>query len=231
MSRRPRRSTVELALAVGAAALVLGLAVLISADMTDGFDSALIGLVRAPELRDVLSPLRTITELGSTTAVTVAALLALLTGLALAEWRTGLAGAVTITLASIGNTALKVAIARQRPDALEPIVVEHGFSFPSGHSMLGMVAYGVLAVIVSRSQLPPLVRRVILFGLGAVVGLIGLSRIWLGVHYPTDVIAGWSAGAVVVLVYAAITRGWPAPVEAAAGGDPAAPRFDPPAGD
>ena len=116
------------------------------------------------------------------------------------------------------------------PDLLEPIVVEHGFSFPSGHAALSMVAYGVLGVLVMRSRLPIAVRRVIVVALGVLVLLIGLSRVWLGVHYPTDVLAGWTAGATIVLVYARLTRSVsPEPAAAAVDVDPAAQRSDPPA--
>jgi membrane-associated phospholipid phosphatase len=229
MSWPPRRSSVELALAAGGAALVIGLAIMVSVDLTDGFDGTLIGLIRSSELLGLFAPLRVITELGSTVAVSLVALLALAVGAAIRMWRTGLVGAITIALASIANSTLKIAIARQRPELLDPIIVEHGFSFPSGHSALGMVAYGVLAVLVHRSSLPAPVRAAGLFMLGALVALIGLSRVYLGVHYPTDVIAGWSAGAVVVLVFAAITRrALPAPGGEAAGVDPAARRSDPP---
>lgn len=230
MSSLRRRSGIELALAAGGVLLVTGLAVLVSADLTDSFDASVIALVRAPELATLLSPLRPITELGSTAAVTAVAIVVAAVGLLLRTWRSGLAGALAITLASLGNSAFKIGIARERPDLLEPVIVEHGFSFPSGHSALGMVAYGVLAVVVSRSALPRAARSAIVVALGLLVGLIGLSRIWLGVHYPTDVLAGWSAGAVVVLVYAALTRPEsPGPAEAVAAEDPAAPRSDPPA--
>jgi membrane-associated phospholipid phosphatase len=108
--------------------------------------------------------------------------------------------------------------------------VERGFSFPSGHSALGMVAYGILAVLVSRSRLPRPWRTAIVVALGALVALIGISRIWLGVHYPTDVIAGWAAGGVIVLAYAAVTRQVsPEPAEEAVDVDPGAQRSDRPA--
>jgi undecaprenyl-diphosphatase len=224
-----RRSGLALALAAGCVLLVIGLAILVSADRTDSFDAWVIRLVRAPQLAGPLSPLRVITELGSTAAVTALAIAAAALGFLLGTWRSGLAGGIAIALASLGNSAFKVGIARARPDLLEPVIVEHGFSFPSGHSALGMVAYGVLAVIVGRSTLPRAARTAIVVALGTLVGLIGLSRIWLGVHYPTDVLAGWSAGAVVVLVYAALTRPEsPVPGEAPAAEDQAAPRSDPP---
>jgi undecaprenyl-diphosphatase len=227
----PRRgSSIELALAAGGLLFVIGLAVMVSVDLTDAFDASIIGLVRAPQLNGVLAPLRWITDLGSTAAVAAVAIVSALLGPLIGTWRSGLGGAMAITLASLGNSAFKVGIARERPSLLEPVIVEHGFSFPSGHSALGMVAYGVLAVVVSRSPLPRAVRLPIVVALGLLVGLIGLSRIWLGVHYPTDVLAGWAAGAVVVLVYAAVTRPWsPAPGVAPAAEDQAAPRSDPPA--
>jgi undecaprenyl-diphosphatase len=93
-----------------------------------------------------------------------------------------------------------------------------------------MVAYGVLAVLVGRSRLPARARVAIVIALGVVVGLIGISRIWLGVHYPTDVLAGWIAGGVIVLVYAAVTRRVsPEPAAGAVDADPAGQRSGPPA--
>lgn len=209
---------------------MIALAVGVSLDLTDGFDHAVIQAVRAPALQGILAPLGIITELGSTWAITVIAAVTLLVGVAIGPWRHGLIGAVTIGLASIANSSMKLAIARERPELLEPIIVERGFSFPSGHSALGMVAYGVLAVLVSRSRLPLDVRRAVISGLVVLIGLIGISRIWLGVHYPTDVLAGWAAGAVIVLAYATLTRRVsPAPAEVAVDADPAAPRSDRPA--
>jgi undecaprenyl-diphosphatase len=69
-----------------------------------------------------------------------------------------------------------------------------------------MVAYGILAVVISRSRLPRPLRITLIGTLVLVVFLIGLSRVWLGVHYPTDVLAGWAAGAVIVLLYRWFTR-------------------------
>ena len=210
--------------------MVIALAVMVSLDLTDAFDRAVIDTVRAPELRGLLRPLRFVTELGSTWAVTAMAAITFFVAAAIGPWRHGLIGAITIGLASLGNTLFKTFVARDRPELLEPVLVEHGFSFPSGHSALGMVAYGVLGVLISRSRLRPGVRRAVIVALLALVGLIGLSRVWLGVHYPTDVIAGWAAGAVIVLIYAAATRSVSlAPAEGAADEDPAAPRSGRPA--
>ena len=210
-------------------AIVILLAVAVSADLSDPFDRAVMGVVRGQPLVTVLGPLRWITELGSTAAITAIAGITVLVGIVVGQWRNGLLGTITIGLAAAGNEALKIVISRARPDLLDPIVVERGFSFPSGHALLSMVAYGVLAVLISRSRLPTVTRRAIEAGLGVLIFLIGLSRIWLGVHYPTDVLAGWTAGAVVVLVYAQLTRSVsPGPTVAAADAGQGVPRSDPP---
>lgn len=224
------RAPSTLLLVAGGIAVVVALAVFVSIDVTDAFDRSIIEAVRSDLARDMLTPLGIITELGSTAAVTAMAVVAVVLGVAIGPWRHGVAGALTILLASLLNSTLKITIARDRPDLLEPIIVERGFSFPSGHSALAMVAYGVLAVLVSRSRLAPRARSAIIFALGVLVGLVGISRIWLGVHFPTDVLAGWTAGGVIVLIYAALTRRVsPEPAAGAVDADPAAQRSDPPA--
>ena len=217
-------------LALGGVGIVVLLAIAVTSGISDPFDRSIIDAVRADGLRGPLSPLRVITELGSTGAVAVVALLTLLVGVLIGPWLHGVLGAAAIGLASAGNEALKAVIARARPDLLDPIVNERGFSFPSGHSALGMAAWGILGVLVMRSRLPLRVRRGIVASIAVLILLIGLSRIWLGVHYPTDVLAGWTAGAVFVLLYARLTRRVsPEPAAAAVDAGPAAQRSDPPA--
>lgn len=217
-------------LVLGGVGIVVLLAIAVTSGISDPFDRSISEAVRAEGLRGLLAPLRVITELGSTGAVTVVALLTLLVGVLIGPWLHGVLGAVAIGLASLANEALKAVIARARPDLLDPIVNERGFSFPSGHSALGMAAWGILGVLVTRSRLPLGVRRGIVAAIAVLIVLIGLSRIWLGVHYPTDVLAGWTAGAVIVLLYAWLTRRVsPEPAAAAVDAGPATQRSDPPA--
>jgi undecaprenyl-diphosphatase len=228
--RTTPQALTEVVLALGGVAVLVLLAIAVTSGVSDEFDRSLIQAIREPEFREVLAPLRMVTELGSTGAVTALAVLTVLVGVLIGPWLHGLIGAIIIGLASFANSALKLAVARVRPDLLEPIVEERGFSFPSGHSALGMVAWGILAVLVTRSRLPLGLRRTIVVASGTLIFLIGLSRVWLGVHYPTDVLAGWTAGAVIVLVFARLTRRVsPAPAAAAVDVDPATRRSDPPA--
>ena len=196
----------EPALAAAGLAVVAVLALLVVTDLTDPVDAAILTAVRSPDAAPILSPLRQITELGSTAAVIVVATMTLALAVAIGPWLHGVAGALTIALAALLNATAKVVIARERPELLEPLVDERGFSFPSGHAALGMVAYGILAVVVGRSRLPRPLRVGLIAALLVLVGLIGLSRVWLGVHYPSDVLAGWIVGASIVALYRWGTR-------------------------
>jgi undecaprenyl-diphosphatase len=111
--------------------------------------------------------------------------------------------AVVLIGATLFTDAVKDLIARPRPpwEALAPAV---GFSFPSGHTLQGTVVYGLLALVAWRSRLPLAVRRAVV-GVGVVVPvLVGLSRIALGVHFPSDVLAGWFGGVAFVALGACL---------------------------
>lgn len=228
MSRSDAPSTAVLALA--GIAIVGGLAGLVFTGASRPFDTTVMEFVRSEPLREPLAFLRLVTEAGSTWAVMILAAASLLVGFAIGPWRHGVIAAVVVGLASIGNGLIKVAIARQRPDLIDAVLSEPGYSFPSGHAALGMVGWGILAVLVSRTRLPRAIRLALVAAMAVTVVLIGISRVYLGVHYPTDVIAGWTLGGVVVLLYERLTRTVSRePAAAAVDADPAAPRSGPPA--
>lgn len=88
------------------------------------------------------------------------------------------------------NLVLKNFFERPRPNNLR-IIEETGFSFPSGHSMASMAFYGYLAYLVFKNVKNKKIRNVLCVLLGLLIFLIGFSRIYLGVHYASDVIAGF----------------------------------------
>jgi len=91
------------------------------------------------------------------------------------------------------NYGLKYIFKRERP-TLERLVEATGFSFPSGHSMVSFAFYGLLFYLVYINLPRTWLRTVLMLLIGAFIILVGVSRIYLGVHYPSDVVAGFAAG-------------------------------------
>lgn len=95
---------------------------------------------------------------------------------------------------------------RPRPTIVTHIDPPGGLSFPSGHSMISAAMYMTLAVVIART-LSRRRLRIYVVGVGALLAfLIGLSRLYLGVHYPTDVLAGWTLGLAWALVCGIVAR-------------------------
>ena len=92
------------------------------------------------------------------------------------------------------NIFLKYLFERSRPDLFQ-MVDAAGYSFPSGHAMVSLCFYGMLAFLAARETPFWTGRLLIIFTAALLIGAIGVSRIYLGVHYPSDVAAGYAAGA------------------------------------
>ena len=90
---------------------------------------------------------------------------------------------------------LKLGFARPRPDLVPHAVEVYTASFPSGHAMLSAVTYLTLGALLIRVQPRWRVKVYILFLAISITLLVGTSRVYLGVHWPTDVLAGWCVGA------------------------------------
>ena len=94
--------------------------------------------------------------------------------------------------ALILNVGLKLFFAKPRPNLWTYLITEQSFSFPSGHALGAMVIYGFLAYLLA-SQFPKFSRQIYTATIG-LIAAIGLSRLYLGVHWPTDVLAGYAVG-------------------------------------
>ena len=113
--------------------------------------------------------------------------------------------ALTMAGATVLTLALKYGFHRSRPvPFFGPI--PHSYSFPSGHALFSFCFYGVVAALINARIRSQALRIVVFLMAGSMVAGIGLSRIYLGVHYPSDVIAGYLAGALWVSAIVAIDR-------------------------
>jgi membrane-associated phospholipid phosphatase len=105
---------------------------------------------------------------------------------------------VTFALAGALSGGLKLLVARARPVFDDPIAHAGGYSFPSGHALAAMVAAGCVVVLLHPS-LGGRARMALWVSAAAFVLLVGLNRVVLGVHYLTDVVAGWVVGLATVV--------------------------------
>ena len=121
--------------------------------------------------------------------------------------------ALAVILAGSGGIflegALKLLFGRPRPRLVPPLVEVTSSSFPSGHSLLSAAVYLSMATLIVRLIAHRRVRLYVLAVTAALVALIGLSRVLLGVHYPTDVVAGWVAGGMWALLCGLAARSAP----------------------
>jgi undecaprenyl-diphosphatase len=169
---------------------------------TYAFDERiLLALRSATDPSDPLGPgwleelMRDITALGSTWILTFITL-AVAGFLALdRKTRAALFVVVAVGGGMLLSTLLKMSFDRPRPDLVPHGALVYTASFPSGHSMLSAVVYLTLGALLARVQ-PRLVLKLYLLGLAILLTVaVGVSRVYLGVHWPTDVLAGWAVGA------------------------------------
>jgi len=178
---------------------------------SESFDHAiLLGLRDSPEDPiggpDVQAAIMHLSGLGSGAVTTLVTIIAVLFLCLAGRWR--FAGLVVACAAGtlVAMMILKGIYDRPRPSIVTPIDLPGDESFPSGHSMISSALYPTLAVLVARA-LPTRRLRIFTVVVGVfLAGMIGISRLYLGVHYPTDVLAGWTIGVTWALVCGVVAR-------------------------
>ena len=109
-------------------------------------------------------------------------------------WLTALATALASLTGGWAVDLIKGQVLRARPDLVPHLVDASGYSFPSGHATSSAVVYLTLAALAGQVTRDRAARRYLLIVAVLLVGAIGCSRVYLGVHWPSDVLAGWSFG-------------------------------------
>jgi undecaprenyl-diphosphatase len=204
LPRALREAAILVSIALAAASLVL------FAQLTDeviegethAFDEAvLLALRHAGDPSDPIGPgwfedaMRDFTALGSLGVL--AFLTAAVTGFLILQGKRHAALLVVVAIGGgiLVSTLTKLGFDRPRPDLVPHGATVYTASFPSGHSMMSAVTYLTLGALLARVQAQ---RRLKLYLLGlavAITVLVGFSRVYIGVHWPTDVLAGWALGA------------------------------------
>lgn len=187
---------------------------------TRAVDEWVIRAMRNPDNpADAIGPLwfeeavRDVTALGSS-AVIIIVIVAVTGFVALRRQYHALALIViAITGGGLLTVLLKHFFARPRPELVEPLVRATSGSFPSGHSLLSAVMYLMLGALLTRLVEPMKLKLYIIATALLLSFVVGFSRVYLGVHYPSDVLAGWTVGLVWAVVCWLVAdrlqkRGW-----------------------
>ncbi|OGN50047.1 MAG: hypothetical protein A2352_09300 [Caulobacterales bacterium RIFOXYB1_FULL_67_16] len=169
---------------------------------TLAIDRRVLLALRSPgDLNDPIGPrgleeaMRDITGLGGATLVTL-----VVSGTVIALWRAtrryeAAVVAIVVIGAQLSANLLKTTYDRPRPDLVPHHMAVYSESFPSGHSSVAACAYLILAVVLARGLHARRDRAALYILALVLIFCIGLSRIYLGVHWPSDVLAGWTLGA------------------------------------
>ncbi|MFC4174417.1 phosphatase PAP2 family protein [Microvirga sp. GCM10011540] len=121
------------------------------------------------------------------------------------KWRAALAVLLSVAGGILLSTLIKMGFDRPRPDLVSHGSYVYTASFPSGHSMMAAVVYLTLGALLARVQSPKRAKAYILVSAVLLTILVGISRVYLGVHWPTDVLAGWAVGAAWALLCWVVT--------------------------
>jgi undecaprenyl-diphosphatase len=191
--------------AAGALVLFGWLAGAVLRGQTMTLDGAVRNAVHAWATPGLTAAMRGVTRLGAAEALIPLAALLL--------WRLRATGrqraAVLFLVAAVGAEALelilKLVFRRARPEAFFGYLQPLGYSFPSGHAIVSCCFYGVAAAILTVRMRSRAARALTWAGAGLLAAVIGFSRVYLGVHYPSDVLAGYMAG---VIWVAAVRAGY-----------------------
>lgn len=143
----------------------------------------------------VIEAVRDVTALGGTVLRNLFALMAAVALVFLGLRRQAVLLVLTVSLAWIVNSGLKELVGRERPQIVPHLMEAGGNSFPSGHSFNAAVVYISIALAFAAISPRRSVRATVIATAIVASLLIAWSRVWLGVHWPSDVIAGWLGGA------------------------------------
>lgn len=202
-----RVSSMEKSIVIAACILAISLYgfVEIADDVSEGdtasFDRAILLFFREPgDTSNPLGPewlesvMRDFTALGGVAVLTTFTLLVigflLLTRKRHAAWMV----IISVTGGVVLSNLLKWGFGRPRPDLVPHATIVYTQSFPSAHAMLSAIVYLTLGALMVRTQADVRVKAYVLFAACLLTVIVGVSRVYLGVHWPTDVLAGWAVG-------------------------------------
>lgn len=185
--------------------LFLLIMILVILGKTTSIDNYIYNLI-ASDITDTKTQIfKIITFLGSTKFIVTLCAIFLLLFLVLKNKWVGINICMALITSTLFNNIVKIIIRRPRP-LVTKLVIEHSYSFPSGHTMAATMMYGILIYYVLNSKLNKYFKVILSIFLGILIILIGISRIYLGAHFFTDVIAGIILSLLLLLIFIDIIK-------------------------
>lgn len=183
--------------------LFIILSICVSTNILNGFDTFFYNQTVTYMSFLLTTIMKGISYLGNAVCVVVICIIMILNPKT--RWKYGAITSLGVILSFGINTILKVLFGRERPDILK-LVNENSYSFPSSHAMINITLYSLLGIFIYKN-IKNKNKRFILLSICFIMPImIGISRVYLGVHYITDVVAGWIAGLVVALIVYEFTK-------------------------
>lgn len=185
---------VSLVIVVGGINLFIELTETLKTDTLARYDAAVTDYIISHRNPSLTTFFKFVTDIGDVTGYLIVLILfVLLSWRIIKSWKYVLQSVVVLVLATLSNMVLKRFVDRARP-GIEHLVTVKTLSYPSGHAMGAMAFFGFLIYLISKLR----INRILKYSLMVLVALlilsIGISRIYLGVHYPSDVAGGFIAG-------------------------------------
>lgn len=165
-------------------------------------DTSGYGFMSKHFISNSLTPvMRLITQFGGTILMIVWALASLVL---IKNKRIAISAVSNLVLIALLNNILKLIVRRARPTGFR-LIAETGYSFPSGHSMVSMAFYGYLIYLIYKNVRNKKLRWTLITCFSLLILIIGMSRIYLGVHYTSDVFAGFLFSLGYLVIYTKLT--------------------------
>lgn len=203
----PGRTVVAAAVAFASVAAFTTIAREVVTGDVHTFDTSLQALVRRLDSDAVDRIMRAATAVGTVPGLVIVALVVAAWAHLRGDKRAAAALLVVLAITEALNVTLKHTFDRARPELFEDIAALHTYSFPSGHAMGSAAVFGMAGIVVAR--IVPRLKSALVVLVPLLVLLVGVSRIYLGAHWPTDVLAGFVAGGFLVLAGAVALDGVP----------------------
>ena len=177
--------------------LLICLIYFIESGIIISFDDSVYSFITGNITKDKIKFFQFLTNMASTQCIVFLCLASLIF---IKNIKTGVLISVNSINSVIVNLIFKRIIKRERPIVLH-LIEQTGFSFPSGHAMAAMSFYGFLIYLIAKSKFNTYTKVIYIFLLSTIILLVGISRIYLGVHYASDIIGGYLTSIIYMFIY------------------------------